>query len=529
MDGIIEQKPYLVLAYEDGTLIDLITDNSLAERDVIADKRHIPYLHKYLLDIGTKTVVVEYGYTDAYYLDDYASYYARCFRSYKKTCIRLHFFAVEFTEDEFDRGLLIGSDSDFKSVLQDTDNYLGFIIIRPLPTTVIGRTCLKNYPPTGERYFPIDTSYQVNLFGLPLTVSKTLPFQEQDSTTAACATNALWTVFHGTSQLFHHNIPTPSEITKAALSRLPMDYRDMPNIGLSDWQMAHAIRSVGLDPVPYKLKRDVDALSLFQQIVYGYLHCGIPLILNYNYPNVEIGHAVAITGYKLGTSTAIPDPVSGILLRSSRMNEIYVHDDQLGPFARMEIGVVNNVTVLILSHLLKDGTIQSNAVVPRLVLIPLYHKIRIPYESVLKAIVAYDNFIESYRLKSAADAVFSNRLQWDIHLTTVNVVKTEIANSIGLPDEYRREILLKPMPRFMWRGTAYDADEKVLDLLFDATDLDQGTFFIRGIEYNNDTFAVLRGLADESIVSTISKNQPIWTVLKWYAEQAKQDLGSVLI
>lgn len=127
-------------------------------------------------------------------------------------------------------------------------NYLGFIVVKPLPMTIIGRTCLVTYPKEGgkDRYFPIIRKYNVNLFGINLSV-KSLAFQEQDNVVAACAASALWSVLHGTGILFQHSILSPGEITKEATKQLPIETRTFPNKGLSVEQMAHAIQSVNLD------------------------------------------------------------------------------------------------------------------------------------------------------------------------------------------------------------------------------------------------------------------------------------------
>jgi len=71
-------------------------------------------------------------------------------------------------------------------------NYLGFMVLKPLPQTIVGRTCFKTYPDDGNRrHFPTLHKYSSNLFGLPLTVNS-LAYQEQDKVVAACATSALW-------------------------------------------------------------------------------------------------------------------------------------------------------------------------------------------------------------------------------------------------------------------------------------------------------------------------------------------------
>jgi len=88
--------------------------------------------------------------------------------------------------------------------------------------TIIGRTCLKTYGDDGgRRHYSSTQLVTSHLFGIPLQIN-TLPFQEQDSVVAACATSALWTVFHGSGYLLQHTIPSPVEITKKTTSLLPV-------------------------------------------------------------------------------------------------------------------------------------------------------------------------------------------------------------------------------------------------------------------------------------------------------------------
>jgi len=55
------------------------------------------------------------------------------------------------------------------------------------------------------------------------------------------------------------------------------------------------------------------------------------------------------------------------------------------------------------------------------------------------------------------------------------------------------------MPRFMWRATAYDAGNPALELLFDATDIEQGTSFVGAIAHNRALARVLQVVALEMI------------------------------
>src|SRR6185312_439104 len=158
------------------------------------------------------------------------------------------------------------------------EHYCGFIVIKPLPQTVFGRTCLKTYPAVDGRAFPVTRAFSAHLFGITLTIRDTLPFQEQDAIVAACATSALWSVLQATAKEFQHEQLTPIEITKAATEFLPAETRMIPNRkGLSTAMMAEAIRSVRLEPVMMTAMKD-EHVSL-RALIYAYLKARIPMIL----------------------------------------------------------------------------------------------------------------------------------------------------------------------------------------------------------------------------------------------------------
>ena len=46
-------------------------------------------------------------------------------------------------------------------------------------------------------------------------------------------------------------------------------------------------------------------------------------------------HAVAVTGFSMGGDSPAPIGETQFSLKASRVDKLYVHDDQVGPFARM--------------------------------------------------------------------------------------------------------------------------------------------------------------------------------------------------
>ena len=207
---------FRIIPFDTTSLEKIVKEKSHDQLRSAGPNGHLPYFNDYLKAIGTVTVVVEEEYIDHDFLEDFSAYYVRCFTAYQKTCSRLHFFSHEFDEGYFSK-ILKGEIKP--NSLQN--NYLGFVVVKPLPNTVIGRTCLVNYPSNGnrDRKFPVLNEIVAHLFGIRLTVMSQ-PFQEQDTEVAACASSALWSVFHGTGRLFQHSIPSPVESLRTTNRRV---------------------------------------------------------------------------------------------------------------------------------------------------------------------------------------------------------------------------------------------------------------------------------------------------------------------
>jgi len=206
-------QAYEVRQYSLDDLRHLLAAKAKTDLHTVDGKRHLVYFDEYFSTIGAKTIIVENDYIDRDYLDDFAGYYVRCFHEYEHRCTRLHFFSCSFDEHAF--ATLLAGEAVSLSPDQLQQAYLGFIVVKPLPRTFIGRTCLLTYPEEGRRHFPITRTYEANLFGLRLSV-ESLAFQEQDNVAAACAPCALWSAFYGTGKQFQHPIPSPVAITRAA-------------------------------------------------------------------------------------------------------------------------------------------------------------------------------------------------------------------------------------------------------------------------------------------------------------------------
>lgn len=505
--------------------------STFADEKWISKKLHLVYFKEYFEELGAKTIVVEEDYIDRDYLEDYAAYYDRCFQNYGRRTLRLHFFDLEFDEEVFVTAVTAGEGCAQEKSLQDA--YLGFVVVKPLPQSVVGRTCLRTYPNDGgRRHFPCLRTYDVNLFGMQLKV-RSLAYQEQDTVVAACATSALWSCLQGTGKLFQHPIPPPVEITNWAAEHMPenlgaVSSRAFPNNGLTASQMAYAVRRVGLEPmvIGSPARYDLNGLA------YAFLRGRIPSVLVYTLKEwdgeklKEVGqHAVAVTGYSLDEGPPIPHLRTGLQLRSTRIDKLYGHDDQVGPFARMiwnppvdgGFGVAHPGDFNLLKT---SGSDQIFAEI-NFVLLPLYHKIRIPYSLIHDTVFSLDKFIEQARRGRVAKG------EWDIFLTTANDYKISARSDYPAWGIDPAATLYKSLPRFMWRVLLRVNNKVELDILFDATGIAQHSLVVHQVAQGGYK-SMLEQLARVRVKKGLDVDVQVAAVLEQFAPAWVGEAGGAI-
>src|SRR6202034_383428 len=123
--------------------------NEYISTEILATADKIKYLSDYLLAVNAKSMIIELDYVDGDYLDDFSNYYVKCFKSYQRKCKRLHFFAKDLSADHV--SALVAESARVDDVEKLQGAYLGFLVARPLPNAVIGRTVLKTYPSDSGR------------------------------------------------------------------------------------------------------------------------------------------------------------------------------------------------------------------------------------------------------------------------------------------------------------------------------------------------------------------------------------------
>ncbi|MGB2697917.1 MAG: hypothetical protein WBD28_08705 [Candidatus Zixiibacteriota bacterium] len=445
----------------------------------LENDRHIKYLFGYLQELHCKTIIVEKVYVDGDYLDDFSKYYVKCFRPYDRFCKRIHFFSQEFDQKYFNqlaKGELIESKER-----QLLETYIGFAVAKPLPETVIGRTVLVTYPPDNfRRYFPSIRTYHAHLLGLCFCL-KSLAFQEQDTVVAACATTALWSALQKTAELFGTEAPSPSRVTEYATSHF-VTSRPIPSHGLNVNQICQAIREVGLEPEVFPITGRIPVTSL----TYSYLKAGLPVIFGLDIKH-EGKHAVTVAGYSLENKKLqdreVHKDYKSISFKGLYVSKFYVHDDQIGPFSRLHIcpgQTVRRGTVSVKVPVRFTGSWLDKAgrplyMDPLVLIIPIYHKIRLNFLDVIKKVNRIEEFFESIGWVAPSGPL---KLEWDIYLTNVSSFKMELA-SIRQNSPAARTLIDDFHPRFIWRVRCFHDKLPLFEILADATDMARSFFFYR--------------------------------------------------
>ena len=487
-------KSISVKLFRRDILLELFKNEDYVQReeDILFDN-----LFVYLNNLECKKLIVERNYVDRDYLDDYTRYYATCFKEvkgYPRFCKRIHFFK-SMTKSKINE---VFTDIHNESLIEQIQkDYLGYIVVKPLPQTVIGRTILKSFTDNTENenmdlklenkpFIKCLREYHSNIYGIDLKINS-IAFQEQDTVTSACATSALWTALQKVTYLFHNYTPTPSEITNCATKYMQFT-RTIPSPGLTIEQICQAINEIGLEPDIREYFEEKDKVKLpILSYIYSYLRAGLPVILALKIE--DILHASTIIGFQISPESKINNELGSInkkyeslKLKGSRITKLYAHDDQIGPFSELKVKSNKDGKPIFLENTTFKNGGKPIPIKPTDVIIPLYHKIRVPMISLLRHIYRL------VRIISPLQIIPNNKvgIEWDIYLTWVNKFKKEF-----LKNRYKgcfkiKEILFDSYPRFFWRCIAYNGNIRLFELLGDATDMERSCQIFKIIFYNGE-------------------------------------------
>jgi hypothetical protein len=164
------------------------------------------------------------------------------------------------------------------------------------------------------------------------------------------------------------------------------------------------------------------------------------------------------------------------------IDRIYVHDDRVGPFARLEL-CDGKWEMRVTSS--SDETYS-----PQSLIFGTYHKIRIPFIDIKKTCITFVIRLKisiKMRMDEQSRIVLSkvcDELQWDISIKSNHTFKKQV---ITATHEIlnKEDLLLSSLPLYIWVAAASYMGTPLFDLLFDPTDIPQGNVFLN-VVYRNE-------------------------------------------
>lgn len=375
------------------------------------DQRGLDRLKK-TLDRCLKAVAIEREYIDKDYRNTFSSFHSKKFSTPRSRCIRLHFFDEELSE------------ATLREATHVQDHYIGYSIVRPTRPNCIGRTllnpkyldyCCGELALCEEKVFIQGTGLRIEGF----------PFISQDVDATVCAQSSLWMLL----RFFSNKYSLYREVYPYQINELLENFSMGRNsrAGLTDWQMAEAIRQLGFTPLIYSRKSHEE---IFDHLLYTYIESGIPALTSVpHHVFVAYGHQ---SDYTIST-TGKED-----LIFSSHYNTSFIINDD------------NCVPYQVLATATHPATIKSKYSLAdvEVFTVPLPEKVFLPAEEFQEVVLKLLNHPQHGYKTSLTLA--SERLVLRLFLTTGRSFKSQLqkrdmGNDLAL-NLYRS----LPLPHFIW-------------------------------------------------------------------------------
>lgn len=419
--------PISILQHDRATLEGVVENLGISKLTAAELYNLLNHLQEFLLDMRDDLhVVIEGLYVDGAYRDSYYDYYSTKHSNYSRFCLRMSFF-----KPAFNRIIDFGNEGNIK------DNYLGFLVVRPL-IRCIGRNVIspeaKQPPKSGIRICKVKVD--ASCLGVKLK-AEGFPHASQDNETMTCAQTTIWSLleYYGNKYtLYHPTLPTEIEEILEPFSF----ERQLPSKGLTYNQISVALRNYGFGPKIYQSGTTPDKIDRFRMLLACYIESGIPLAIALT--NKKVGHAVVCLGtdqvdrqevtkypITLGTKTLF-----SWNLAVAHVNFVF-NDDNRPCYQTASLSDP-------VKHYVDEGKLDWKDAQVSQFIAPLYHKV---YMEADTAIALAEQIVKT--VIQGGDGQVMRTL-----LTSSRTFREHITQMSSLTDNQRLALLGIPMPKFVW-------------------------------------------------------------------------------
>lgn len=533
--------PYLISKFAEPTLAALIHECFGYDHADIFHKPQINYIFRYLAQFNPNpekdaesTILLEPKYIDRDFMEDYSNFYVGRFGNDGYQCARLHFFSCSLKHEIVD-AILHGEPKKDKDAAWLQKHYLGFMIIKPLTKTFVGKTCLRHLGDTADgagTKRKLSKRYDVDLFGVKLHVNS-IAFQEQDKVVAACATTAIWTALHSLPGRCVKGIRSCSEITTAALNYVRGSSNGFPNQGLSNKQILRALDVEGIRYHDANLTSRTPAW--FRGFVTAYIDSELSVVLTGDVYRLKVvkNERGEVTRKKLAFMGQHAITTLGYDFRGDS-NWVYVHDDRIGPYARAELTTVGelvgpgaerklrNRCALVMRVRNLDEEWEE-VIVPDVSIVPVDKKARLQYAF---ARATADRIITEVEAWMEKVTITPEEFRCDIKLSSIHRVRDDVlvnkapyqagestlegnhvvdALRMEMWAEEKVRFLTNHLARLQWQMDFHWGNRHVFRVLLDATDIPLGNA-ISGVYRFDPVYAdlILQGFDEQVLKGSVT-------------------------
>lgn len=383
-------------------------------------------------------VGIETDYVDAMYRDEYYHFYATKLHKYDRNCIKMTFFRSGH--------LVPGQPVDYQYAEEIKDDFLGFLVIRPLQACIGRNVISPEAKKAGLEDIKICRSHvRTTALGLKVQVEG-FPHASQDGEMMTCAETSLWSIAEYYGHKYpNHNPICPSEILKAM--RPTAQQRQLPSAGLTFEQISVGLCSFGFSTKMYNLYAyDEKSQSYFmlpdmKEVLACYIESGFPLALCLQSNN--IGHAVTCTGRPeiARTGKLEKETINGndYFVWNRCLDSIVLNDDNVPPYQKANM---DHPTTYY-------GKKRWDEVLLMRFLVPLPSKV---YLDAFKAVKLSKN-VMAQLLNAPQDTVIRT------FLASSRSFREHIAVSKVVNPEIKHFLLTMNLPRFVWVSELSSLDE----------------------------------------------------------------------
>lgn len=227
------------------------------------------------------TIIIEDEYIDKVYRDSYYSYYSTKLKSYNRSCLRLSFIDCDIEIND------IYTSPEVRKNLKE--NYLGFMILRPVWPGCVGRTAIMPKALINGNILICSTPIRSSVLGIH-TVINAFPHSSQDSEIMTCAETSIWAIMEYFGNKYPEYSPIlPSQIINILANK--SSERQIPSHGLTYLDISYVLKSQGFG---CKVYAKVNYTHEFKRIFSCYIESGIPIAVALTKPG--LGHAILCIG-----------------------------------------------------------------------------------------------------------------------------------------------------------------------------------------------------------------------------------------